>query len=625
LHEKRRTTMSRFGTVLAILLSASLMVWSACDGPAVSNSVTAMFRGNPEHTGVFETRGVEQLGSVLWLFETMGPVRSSPTVAGETVYVGSTDGHLYAIDRRSGQERWRVDVESPVSSSPAVTGGLVIFGSRDGVFHAVEARAGALRWQFETGGLLPWEWGFEGWDIYTSSPVVSDSLVVFGAGDGIVYAVDIVTGRELWRFGTEGRIRSTPAVADGVVFIGSTDGVVYALDLKTGDERWRHETDGAGMRSEEQRVDRKSIIASPAVSHGTVYVGSRDGYMYALDRETGDRRWRIGHDGSWAMSSAAVVGDALYSGTSDGRFVHSVDAARGEERWRFVGAGYTWSSPSIAGSTIYIGDGGGYLRAIDRASGEEHWSYRVGDGVYSSPAIADGVVFFGSDDGIVYALHGEGQHPRHAVYWDEQFVDYTIFPHLETKVYFEQAGYLVLDSETLGRFMESRIEDRVSSVVVFAMDHLPEAIATEPSDTVLFRRYLDSGGKVVWLGLPPMSLTRDETGRITSFDRGRSAALLGVDHAESNFDFYATAPTDLGRSWGLHRGWVSSYAVAASNEIEILGIDENGRAGAWVKSFGGSTGTGFVGMGLDRATPPNLDIVRRVAEYGLGQSTPAAR
>jgi hypothetical protein len=340
--------------------------------------------------------------------------------------------------------------------------------------------------------------------------------------------------------------------------------------------------------------------------------------MYALDQQTGARKWRFSHDGSWAMSSPALLDDVVYSGTSDGRFVHAVAASSGEELWRYVGVGYTWSSPCVVGGTVYIGDGGGYLRAIDRASGLERWSYRVPDGVYSSPVVDNGVLFFGAEDGHVYALHGEGRLPRRAVFWDEAFTDYAVFQsHVETKVYFEQSGYELLDAEALGTFMEARVGDRIRSVVVFAMDHLPAAVAVEPTDTVLVRRYLAAGGKVVWLGLPPMSLIRDETGRITAFDRGRPAALLGVDHSKSNFDFYASLPTELGYRWGLDRGWVSSYAVDTSAAIQVLGIDENGRAGAWVREFGGPPGTGYVAMGLDHATPETLEFVRRVAEYGV--------
>ena len=459
---------------------------------------TAMFRGDPQHTGVYNTAGVDRLGGVLWQFRTDGPVRSSPVISGDWLYVGSSDGHVYALNRHSGSMLWSVDVTRPVSSSPAVTRGLVIVGDRAGVFHALEVGNGAQRWRFETGDLIPWEWGFEGWDVYTSSPVIVDSVVLFGAGDGNLYAVELTEGRELWRFATEGRVRSSPAVAANVVYVGSADGRVYAVDLATGDERWRYETEGASHVSAEFGFDRKSIIASPAISDGTVYVGSRDGFMYALDRATGEFKWRADHSVSWAMSSPAIRQGVLYSGTSDGQFIHALAVGSGEEDWRSDAAGYTWSSPAVAGNTVYIGDGGGYLRALDLSSGDERWSYKAKDGVLSSPVVADGVVYFGSDDGAVYALTGTGQFPHLAVFWDEELRDFTFYgSHDAVRDYFVQKGYSILDALALREFMQNRVADGAASVIVFAMDHVPGSIASETSDTVLFRRYLAAGGKVV--------------------------------------------------------------------------------------------------------------------------------
>ncbi len=598
----------------------------ACSEPGVPVQQVLMFRGDPAHTGVYNTQGVDELGGLLWRFSTRGAVRSSPAVSGERVYIGSTDGNLYALDRATGVENWRVDVSSPISSSPAVARGLVIFGSRDGAFHAVDSGSGRAAWRFDTGALIPWEWGSEGWDVYTSSPVVVDSVVIFGAGDGVVYALDLDTGTEIWRFATEGRIRSTPAVGDGHVFVGSTDGIVYALEFDTGEETWRHATDGAGLKSEDLRVDRKSIIPALAVADNAVYVGSRDGFMYALDSSTGERKWMASHSGSWAMSAPAILGNAIYAGTSDGRFVHKLDVNSGEELWRLVGVGYTWSSPSIVGGTVYIGDGEGYLRAIDRDTGQERWNYWVEGGVYSSPVVDGGVVFFGADDGNVYALHGEGVGLLRGVYWDEAFRDYqTLMPHLQTRVYFEQRGYRVLDATALQGFLEARIADRAPSVVVFAMEYLPASIAAEPSDTVLFRRYLDAGGKVVWLGPPPLALGWNEEGRINAYDIGRATTLLGVDHSSANFDFYGSAPTELGDSWGLERGWLSTFSIDVADGIEVLGVDENGRAGAWVKNFGGPAGTGYIGMGLHRATLTNLEAAYVTAEHRGGRQRPSAR
>ncbi|MEJ2236935.1 MAG: PQQ-binding-like beta-propeller repeat protein [Gemmatimonadales bacterium] len=603
---------------LWFLLSLAALSCSATD----SFEQVAMFRGNAQHTGVYDTQDVDEKGTLLWRFSTEGPVRSSPTVLGDRVFIGSGDGHVYALDRSTGQRMWVFNAGSPINSTPAVARGLVVFGSRKGVFHAVDIASGRERWQFETGDVVPWEWGFEGWDAYTSSPVVIATTVVFGAGDGVLYALELATGTELWRFRTGGRIRSSPAYGEGVVFVGSADGRAYAVDVGSGTEVWHHETEGASLRSADFGFDRKSIIASPAVAGGTVFVGSRDGHMYALDQVTGERKWRADHSLSWAMSSPAVLGDRIYSGTSDGLFVHSLDVATGEELWRFDAAGYTWSSPAVVDGTVYIGDNGGYLRAIDRETGRERWNYRTTGGVLSTPVVHQGVVFFGSDDGNVYALTGETDPTHLAVFWDESLRDVNYYEsHAVAREFFEQHGYETLDARALGAFMEARVDDGARSVIVFSMDHLPSSVAVEPSDTVLFRRYLDSGGKVVWLGLPPMLLERDEeTGRVTGVDRARCSRLLGVDFEAMNFDSYGATATTIGREWGAPRWWLSSYAIDDQESVDVLGWDENGRASWWVRSYSGLPGTGFVYLGSSGTRFDELSAIRAIAEYGVARA-----
>ena len=613
--------MPRTHRMLPALAWAFAAATSSCQPASSPDHPAAMFRGDARHSGVFATEGVETLPGVHWQFQTQGAVRSSPVVSGGRLYVGSTDGRLYALDAGTGALQWRADVGSPVSSSPAVAGGKVLFASRDGVLHAIDADTGAPRWRFTSGPDAPWDWGFEGWDVYVSSPVVQDTVVVFGGVDGTIYALGLSDGAERWRHETGGRIRSTPAIADNTVFVGSTDGVVYALDVADGSEVWRHATEGTTLASGDFGFDRKSIIATPAVVDGTVYVGSRDGHMYALDQRTGSRRWRVSHQVSWAMSSPAVSGDALFSGTSDGLWVHRVDVDTGEEEWRFQAESYTWSSPALVADMVYIGDAGGYLLALDAETGAERWSFRVGSGVYSSPWVEDGIVYFGAEDGAVYALGGGAPAVHRAVFWDEELAPTAFAPHLEPRVFFQQRGYDVLDSDALASFMAARVADGTRSVVVFAMDRIPGTVATEAADTVLFRRYLDSGGKVLWLGLPPFSLARNEAGQVY-FDREGPRRLLAVDHGQANFDYYGAQPTDLGRLWGLGGGWVSTQAVDAGQDIEVLALDENGRAASWVKRYGGPAGSGFVGMSLHEVTPRAMAAAYAAAEYGLGGASP---
>jgi outer membrane protein assembly factor BamB len=99
-----------------------------------------------------------------------------------------------------------------------------------------------------------------------------------------LYALDATTGEERWRFQTGDTVWSSPAVANGVVYVGSFDGNLYALDAATGQERWRlriveDATPGEDSRDSESR---EWIFPSPAVVDGVVYIGSGDGYLYAI-------------------------------------------------------------------------------------------------------------------------------------------------------------------------------------------------------------------------------------------------------------------------------------------------------------------------------------------------------
>jgi outer membrane protein assembly factor BamB len=105
----------------------------------------AMFRGNPEHTGVYVAAGIPKFNRVRWQFHTQAQVLSSPVVAGDKLYFGSSDHYLYALDLATGAVKWKFKSEGRITSSPAVSAGLVYFGSYDANFYAVDAANGKLK------------------------------------------------------------------------------------------------------------------------------------------------------------------------------------------------------------------------------------------------------------------------------------------------------------------------------------------------------------------------------------------------------------------------------------------------------------------------------------------------
>jgi outer membrane protein assembly factor BamB len=137
-----------------------------------------MFRGDPQHSGVYATQAGHHFKAIKWAHQTNGPVRSSPAVTNAAVYFGSGDGYLYAVDLQSGQEKWRGKTMGAVHSSPAVANNVVYFASRDNCLYAVKAQSGKPLLKFQTGEALPYSWGF---DYYLSSPLVVNGVVYFGS------------------------------------------------------------------------------------------------------------------------------------------------------------------------------------------------------------------------------------------------------------------------------------------------------------------------------------------------------------------------------------------------------------------------------------------------------------
>ena len=587
--------------------------------------LSPMFRGEPTHSGVVEATGVETLGGVAWRFDAGGAVRSSPALMEGVLYVGGTSGRLFALDVQTGSAEWAIDVGASVVSSPAVTADLVIVGDRHNTFHAVSRATGSAVWRKATGEDLALPWGLEGWDYLMASPVPLGSVTLLPSGDGTLYAVETSSGEERWRFETGARIRSTPAVEDGVVFFGSGDGVVHALQLETGEVLWQYETDGTGYDAAEFGFDRRQIQASPTVVGDQVIIGSRDASLYGLDRSSGRKIWSFEDGSSWVVSTPAVRGDTVWSARSSSTRVRAIDRTSGEEIWVIETGGPVFSSPVLAGGTLYVGSGGGSMYALDASNGQVRWQFGAGAGVYGTPVVANGRVYFGSDDGFVYALEAaQGRaSPRLAVFWDDDAMALSNLggrePHRQIADYFAGQGYERLDTMALAGFLESSLENDVPSVIVFAMDYLPATVSGDsdrPEDS-LFRRYLDRGGKVVWLSSPPLAFVRDpETGGITGLDREGPSRLLDVDHSGWNTDVYPLRITSAGERWGLTSTWMSGPVASAADVTEVLVEDEKGRPVAWVRNYGGAPGTGFVHLRptWDRTI---LEEVRRVAEYGI--------
>lgn len=350
-------------------------------------------------------------GTQKWTFATKVRITSSPAVDHGTVYFESYDSNFYALNAATGQLKWKFatagerrfagkhlhgsqpegeSMPDPFDfylSSPSFWNGAVYFGSGDGTVYALDANTGAANWKFASGNVIH------------ASPAIADGVVFIGSWDSFFYALDAATGKEKWRFKTgedtkiynQVGIQSSAAVADGTVYFGCRDSNFYALDAASGKQKWVFNNKGSW------------VITSPAVHAGKVYFSTSDsGAFYALDAKSGAQIYSAKY--VWPMfSSPSISGNTLYIGSHEGK-LKAIDLSTMKVAWTFQTDG---SRQNLAALTHEDGS-----PKYEAAFTEDFYDDMVAGvkkmmtvgAILSSPVVVGNVVYFGSTDGNLYAL-----------------------------------------------------------------------------------------------------------------------------------------------------------------------------------------------------------------------------
>jgi outer membrane protein assembly factor BamB len=307
---------------------------------------------------------------------------SSPAIGADgTIYVGSSDSSLYAVNP-DGSLKWRYVVVGIVQSSPAVgADGTVYFGSDDNRLYALNPD-GTLKWRNSIGG-----------GSKSSPAIASDGTIYVGSSNQYVYAINPDSTHK-WGYLTGGTITSSPAIAtDGTIYIGSSDGYLYALN-PDGTLKWRDSVGG-------------SVYSSPAVGpDGTVYFGSDDNTLYAINADS-TPKWNFSTGGNVRSSPVIAADGTIYVGSDDNN-LHAL-YSDGTPKWAYPTGNNIVGAPAICSDgTIYFGSVDDNLYALN-PDGTLKWRYETDHDIESSPTIGtDGTVYFTSDDGYLYALKGTG-------------------------------------------------------------------------------------------------------------------------------------------------------------------------------------------------------------------------
>ena len=202
-------------------------------------------------------------GKLVWKHEAADQIRCTPTIVGDRTMIAGCDAQLHVINLKDGKAIHQVDIQSPTGATPAAFGNDVYFGTEQGVFFAANSKTGEVKWTFE--------------DLYgiqlRGSAAVKDGLVIFGAFDRKIYALDMKTGKEKWSTLGKQNYEASAVIAGDKVVIPTSNGFVMILKLK----------DGSIITQRELAED---IIASPAVADQKVVIATKNGSIFCLGKKS---------------------------------------------------------------------------------------------------------------------------------------------------------------------------------------------------------------------------------------------------------------------------------------------------------------------------------------------------
>ena len=221
-------------------------------------------------------------GKVLWTHDTESQIHSSANTDGQRLVFGNDAGEIIAMSF-DGKVLWTNEAGDRVNSCPAIRDGVAYVAGCDATLRAVRMDTGKQVF----GAAMP--------ALSGGSPAVLEDRIVVGTDQGHVAAFS-PQGKQLWDYdqiGNEAMVYSSPAVADGLVVVGARDRSVHAIDAGTGEAKWTFEA-------------RNDVDGSPVISGGRVYIGARDKKLYVLDLKTGKKLWDF--TAGRAIGGGAAIG-----------------------------------------------------------------------------------------------------------------------------------------------------------------------------------------------------------------------------------------------------------------------------------------------------------------------------
>ena len=246
------------------------------------------------YNGKVEAYQSNNLKNKIWEYPSGGaytaPIVSGITAVNNRIYFGTNDGLLYCLDTL-GKEKWSTPFQAggQIWSTPVIDNNLVIFGAFDKKVYALDTDTGTKKWEFTTGATV------------VSTAITQNGIVYIGSLDSTLYAIDETNGKQVWSFKADNWLWAKPVYLNGVVYAGSMGDKVYGLDAVTGAKVHEYIVEGR-------------VASWPAVAGNEVIVATENGKLWALSavQDSNNKRLVTSNFPSGINSPLLVLDNMIY-------------------------------------------------------------------------------------------------------------------------------------------------------------------------------------------------------------------------------------------------------------------------------------------------------------------------
>lgn len=388
MNSQRRNISARWINSIVIAL---VMYMGACSGLRIPQPLsedasdwTMFAKHETRHNAT--TESITPPLVPVWSYDITGGIgNGSPLIIDSVLVIGNLRGELYGLNAFTGKRIGWIDLGDAIQGSPVVDGNVAIvaLSNTELSLVAFDLVEGTVLWKKEYGDI-------------EASPLLHAGKIYVGNTEGSFNCIDRTTGERIWKFeipeNTRHKgIRSSAAGTVDVVVFGAEDGTLYALDAERGHQKWRYST-GA------------SIVGSPCIAEGNVYIGNLDGTVSTVDLQTGEVRWQL-NTGTSIYANISFANSRVFVGTTGGT-MFAFKAPTGEPVWTVDLGSVINSGATIASNTIYVGTLKKTLFGLNVTDGSVILKQEVGGRIKTSPSVANGMLYVATDEKNIIAFKG---------------------------------------------------------------------------------------------------------------------------------------------------------------------------------------------------------------------------